>query len=575
MSNRSDFCIVGGTAAGPKTAATLARRLPKATITIFEKGNYLSYAACGLPYFASGDIDNFAELTKTSYGVARTVDFFLHTKGFNIVTDAEVISIDRQKKSITVKMTTTGETFDHSYGKLVLATGAMPKRPVFPVPVSPNIRSFTRPDDAIDFRRKAEKGEIGKAVIIGGGLIGCEMAESFGGMWGIKTILLEKESQLLPNCLDPEMAAIVENELVQNKVEVRTGTLIEKIELGRDNHPVIVIAGGEKIETDYALLCLGVEPETTLARACDLKIGKTGGIFVDDYLRTSDPDIYAGGDCVESHHLISGEAILFPMGSLANRHGRVIAENLAENSTIFPGVLGSFLVKAFDLNVGGVGLTEAAALRAGFAGRAVWGSFTDKPDYYPESKAFTLKIIYSRTDRRLLGIQAIGTGDICRRIDVFSSFLQRQAVVDDLFGFEHGYAPPYAEALDPLHHMAAVAQAQERGIDFISPGFHFDRNVLWLDVREPEEAAAELFDIAGMGIEGKMLNIPLNMLTSRLGELDCTAKTIVICRRGPRAYQAAIMLQEAGFTDIHVLAAGIYAATPGLSRLKGKLTDGR
>ncbi len=557
--SRSDFCIIGGNAVGAKTAATLARRLPTATITLFEKGNNLSYATCGLPYFASGDVDSFAELTKTAYGVARTADFFLNSKGFQAVTGAEIIGINRQQKSVVVKMVQNGEICEHSYGKLVLATGAKPRRPRFPIPESPNIRFFTGPEDAIAFRRKAEKGEIDTVAIVGGGLIGCELAEAMRGMWGINTILLEKENQLLPSVLDPEISAIVKKEMIQNKVDVITGATIEGIKSLNGDSRLVLDFDGENLEADFVFLCLGVEPESTLAQDCGLNLGRSGGIIVDNFMRTSDPDIYAGGDCVETHQLISGKPVFFPMGSLANRHGRIIAENLAGANVEFPGVLGAFLVKIFDLNVGGVGLTEKAAPQDGFNPRAVWGSFPDKPDYYPENKALTLKMVYAQDDSRLLGMQAAGTGDICRRIDVFSSFLQNHSKVKDLFDFEHGYAPPYAEALDPLHHMAAIAEIQESGIDFINPGGPFENNIFWLDVREIEEAAAEPFDLAQMGITGTVLNIPLNELTNRLGELNCAMKIVLLCKRGPRAYQAALILKRAGFCDIHILAAGVTA----------------
>jgi len=414
---RSDFVIIGGVAAGPKTAAVLARRLPDARITVFQKEKNISYGTCGLPYFASGDINSFEELTQTSYGVARTPDFFKNTKGFDVEVQAEVTSINRQAKTITVRLLETGETIEHGYGKLVIATGANPNRPPFPVADSPKIRPFTRPDDAINFRQMAQTGQIGSAVVIGGGFIGCEVAEAAGGLWGIGVILIEKENQLLPYVLDPEMARIVEREMLRQDIKLMTGCLVEKIEVNDDGNPVVKIKDQADISADYVFLCLGVKPEITLAKDCGLEIGQTGGIAVNKYLQTSDPDIYAGGDCVESDNLITGDKIFMPMGSLANRHGRVIAENLAGNKTKFSGVIGAFLVKAFDVNVGSVGLSEQAAAKAGFNVDTVWASFPDKPDYYPEYKTFITKMVYE--NNKLLGLQAVGKGDICRRIDVF------------------------------------------------------------------------------------------------------------------------------------------------------------
>ena len=556
---RSDFVIIGGVAAGPKTAAVLARRLPEAKITVFQKEKNISYGTCGLPYFASGEINSFEELTQTSYGVARTPDFFKNTKGFDVKIQVEVISINRQAKTITVKMLETGETIEHGYGKLVITTGANPNHPPFPVADSPKIRSFTRPDDAISFRQMAQTGQIGSAIVIGGGFIGCEVTEAAGGLWGIEVTLIEKENQLLPYVLDPEMARIVEHEMLRQNIKLMTGCMVEKIEINDEGNPVVKITGQADISADYVFLCLGVKPEVTLAKDCGLEIGETGGISVNKYLQTSDPDIYAGGDCIESDNQITGNKIYMPMGSLANRHGRVIAENLAGNKTEFPGVVGTFLVKVFDMNVGSVGLSEQAAQKARLNFSTVWASFPDKPDYYPEYKTFCVKMVYD--SNKLLGLQAVGQGDICRRIDVFSSFLQNNGTIDDLINFEQGYAPPYSEALDPLYHLATIARAKSKGLKFISPGIDptdFDDQPIWLDVREPDEVEGDKWPYADTH---KPINIPLNDLRNRIGELDMNREIVLICKRGPRSYQAALILKRAGFKNVKIIGVGVTALT--------------
>jgi NADPH-dependent 2,4-dienoyl-CoA reductase/sulfur reductase-like enzyme/rhodanese-related sulfurtransferase len=555
--DRSDFVIVGGVAAGTKTAATLARKMPDAKITLFQKEELVSYGTCGLPYFASGDIESFQKLIQTSYGVPRDAEFFKNIKGFDVITGAEVTGIDSAKKSVTVNMLETGDTLEHQYGKLVLATGSIPVKPPFSVVESPKIGSFTRPDDAIAFRKAAQQGDIGKAIIVGGGFIGCEVAEACGGLWGIETVLIEKEDQILPYALDYEMAAIAEREMKRQDVRVMTGTEVERVDLDEDGNPVASLRGSESIQADYVFLCLGVRPNVSLARDCGLRIGGNGGIHVDTHMQTSDPDIYAGGDCVESYHRITGANVYLPMGSLANRHGRVIAENLAGNRVEFRGVVGSFFVKIFDVNVGSVGLTQRAAENLDFRAEGVWGSFPDKPDYYPEFKTFSAKMVYASDDNRLLGFQAVGSGDICRRIDVFSSFLQRRGNIEDLLDFEHGYAPPYSEALDPLHHMATVAIAQESGVQFVSPGAKFPEDAVYLDVREEEEASAGPWTLAGAQ---KAVNIPLGELRSRVDELDRASRILLICRRGPRSYQASMILAQAGFKNVQVIGGGTQAA---------------
>lgn len=552
MENRSDIVVIGGVAAGPKTAATLIRRNPKLKVTLFQKNEQLSYATCGMPYFASGDVNSFRELTQTGYGIVRDEEFFDHTKGFEAVTKSEVIKIDREKKSVTVKNLSTGETYDHGYNRLVIATGANPTKPPFPIEENPNIRNFVTPDDAINFRKLAQSGQIEKVAIIGGGFIGCEVAEASAGLWGIDTTLIEREDQLLPYVLDSDMAAFVKAEMTTQGVNVHTGVSVSEIK-NTDDAIEVVLNNGSSATCDYVFVCIGVRPEVNLAENCGLKIGSTSGIKVNSKMQTSDPDIYAGGDCVESIHKLTGTPFYIPMGFLANRHGRVIAENITGSVSEYQGALGAFLVKVFDQNVGSVGLSFNAAQKAGFKCSAVWGSYVDKPDYYPESESMMLKMVYDSDTLQLLGLQAVGKGDICRRIDVFSSSLQNKSTINDLLDFEHGYAPPYAEALDPLHHLAAMAQAQKKGMGFIGPGENIDNtdDLVWLDVRENEESKE-----SPIVKDEKVINISLGELRKSLDKLDQNKNIIVFCRRGPRSYQAACILKAAGFEKVHILSGG-------------------
>lgn len=558
----SDVVIIGGVAAGPKTGAVLARRAPDLSIVLFQREDYLSYGSCGLPYFASGDISSFAQLTRTSYGVERNPQFFRQTKGFDVVTGAEVLSIDRVKKSLTVRDTGTGELYHHGYSALVIATGAQPKTPPFPVDASPLIRFFTRPDDAISFRKLAERGGIGSLVIIGGGYIGCELAEA-ATVWGFDTTLIEREPNLLPGGFDGEMAAHAKHELEAGGITVRTNCEVKAIRLSGEK-PVVDLTGDESVSADYVTICLGVTPESFLARKCGLAVGERGGIIVDRHMRTSDPSIYAGGDCVELTHRLTGKSAYFPLGSLANRHGRVIAENIAGKPAVFPGVLGAALVKVCGLNMGCVGLSENQARAAGIDCECVWGAFPDKPDYYPDAREMLLKMVYEKSSGRLLGLQAVGSGDICRRIDVFSSMLQRSAVVGELIDFEHGYAPPYSEALDPLHHLASLAEALERGLQILPPcvaSWRYEELVggayTWLDIREDEHFSENKLPL----YEGtSVVHIPLNDLRARIGELDTSATYVIMCGRGARSYQAWCILHAAGFKTVFVAGGGLAGA---------------
>ncbi len=557
----SDVVIVGGVAAGPKTAASLMRRRPDVRVTLFQKDRDLSYARCGLPYYASGDVNSLQELAATSYGIARDSEFFRSSKGFTVVTGAEVTHIDREARTVTVRNVETGEVFAHGYGHLVLATGAACGKPPFPVEDRERVRTFQTIGDAAAFRALAEQGKVGHAVIVGGGPVGCELAESTGGLWGIETVLIECRSTVLPELLDPEMAALVQRELGRQGVDVVTGCGVRSIASRADGLPQVVLEDARRIDTDYVFLALGVFPCVELAEACGLDIGPTGGIVTDERMATSDPHIYAGGDCVELRHQVTGRPTRMPMGSLANRHGRVIAENLSGRDVRYPGVLGALLVRVFDVHVGRIGLTVEGAREAGLDPDAVWGTFGDKPDYFPEARTIALKLVYEKGVRRLLGLQAVGTGDVPRRIDVFWAFLQHGGSVQDLLAFEHGYAPPYSEAIDPLHHLAAMVDALDRGIDMVPPGdltgLAEDRDVVWLDVREDEEAAHDPAP-GGPGRTGSgYVQIPLGTLSARCSELDRERPVIVICERGPRSYQAAVILKAAGFDRVSFMAGGL------------------
>ena len=555
---RSDVVVIGGIAAGTKAAATLARRRPEMTITLFQREKYLSCASCGLPWLASGDLSGPESLLMTPYGVIRDARFFQNTRGVTAMTGTEVLSIDRAARTVRVRLV-SGEEVSHGYGALVIATGATASRPPFAVPQSDRVLSFHTLDDALQVRSLAERGEVGDAVVIGAGLVGVEAVVALGELWGIDQTLIERENRVLPYVLDPEIAAIVERHLTSQGVTVHTGVSVERVTVD-EGKPVVHLADGESLSTDLVLCCLGVTPETDLARECGLEIGKTGGIVIDEYCRTSDPAIYAGGDCVESVHVLTDEHIYLPMGSIANRHGRVIAENIAGQRTRFPGVLGSFVLKVFDLNVGAVGISEEIASRVISPVEAVYGSFSDRPHYFPESGDLTGKLIYNSETEHLLGLQVVGTGNVVTRVDVMSSFLQHRATIEDLLDFEHGYAPPFSEALDPLYHLACQAQARLRGMSFETPNdAQGSSRAVLLDVREPDEAATEPIPSAILAAYGTSLCVPIGHLVERLDRVDKGKPIHLLCRRGPRAYQAALLLKKNGYEQVSVIGGGLQA----------------
>ena len=547
---KSDVVIIGGVACGCKSAASLTRRLPDAKITLFQKEPDLSYGTCGLPYFASGDIENLNKLKESASGSIRDAQYFRRAKGFEAQTECEVVEINRAEKFVTVRNLESGEDFQHGYNKLVIATGAVPLELPLDIPDSDRIKSFTRPADAINFRRLAQTGQIGSAVIVGGGFIGCELTETCAGLWGIETTLVERETQVLPYVLDCEMAYMVEKTMRENDITLHIGKSVTRIEV-QGNAVKITLSDDTEIETDYLFLSAGVKPASHLAQTAGLELGTNGAVKVNEFMQTSDPNIYAGGDVVELKHQITGKPIYIPMGSLANRHGRIIADHIAGGQEKFPGVLGAFMVKVFDLNVGTVGLSETAANKAGIETEVIWGSFVDKPDYYPEFNPFSLKLIINKADKTILGLQAVGKGDVVRRVDVVSAFMQNKAKIDDLLNFEHGYAPPYSEALDPLYHLASVYKAVKKGFLQSNPGIDYGReDVTVLDVREPDEIENKPFKA------GNLITIPLENLRESMGKLDKGKPIIVLCHRGPRSYQALHILKNAGFSDLSYVAGG-------------------
>ncbi|UCC43169.1 MAG: FAD-dependent oxidoreductase, partial [Candidatus Zixiibacteriota bacterium] len=344
-------------------------------------------------------------------------------------------------------------------------------------------------------------------------------------------------------------------------VRVISGSGVRAVDLGSDDVPVVTIDGDNRISCDFVFLALGLHPEAGLAKTCGLEIGPTGGIVVNRNMQTSDPDIYAGGDCAQTFQRLTGHPVCIAMGSLANRQGRVIAENLAGCDGEWPGVLGTTLVKVFDVSVGSTGLTSSEAARAGIGARAVWGSFPDRPDYFPEMEMIVLKMVYAESDGRLLGLQAVGRGPVGRWVDLYSSFLQRDAKAGELLDLEHGYAPPYSEALDPLHQLAGMALAQMNGISFTSPlsleTVAREGSKLLLDVRETEESVEKPVSSFFSDVGAEVVNIPLEDLRSRLSELDRTRPLLVVCQRGSRSYQAAVVLRAAGFEKVDILSAGL------------------
>ncbi|MDY6861868.1 MAG: FAD-dependent oxidoreductase, partial [Thermodesulfobacteriota bacterium] len=379
-------------------------------------------------------------------------------------------------------------------------------------------------------------GRAERVMIAGGGLIGLEMADAIKAVWGVETTVVEKMTNVLPNIIDLELSLIIEKHLQEQDVEVLTGETILRFEGDNNGRVCKVITRNKKIETDLVILAMGVSPEVSLAKKAGIEIGDAGGIKVDEYLRTSDSNIYAGGDCIESIHHITGKAFCLPMGSLANRHGRVIGDNITGGNSKISKALGTVALKLFDLQVGRVGLGEDAARAEGFAVETAVLPFFDKPHFYPEHDEVTLKLVVDKKDAKLLGAQAVGRGDVIKRIDVAATAIRLNATVDDLADLELGYAPPFSEAMDGILHGANLVRNKLEGLaKSISPFEtrdlkHNGKNVFFLDVREAQEFKKEEFE------DYEILNIPSGIVRKNMDKIPVDRPVVIICEKGNRAY---------------------------------------
>lgn len=540
--------IIGANAAGLRAGARAKRLMPNASITVIDQGAYISYGACGMPYVVSGDIEDPDELRKTAYGVVRDPDFFRSAKGLDVVIKTVTEKIDREAKKVICKSLVSGETSEHAYDKLVLAMGASPIMIPGVPQGSSRVSTFKTFEDALAMQKAFQKGEIEKIGLIGAGPIGCELAEAASAMWGAEVVLIDAAPNILPAIMDPEMARPVENYLRSEDVEVYVDCPLQEI-VETEEGLVIKTPKGE-FEVDHAVIAIGVRPNSKLAADCGLEIGKGGGIVVDERMTTSDPDIFAAGDCAELKHLITGKPIQLPLGSLANREGRVIGSNLGGGDERFGPVVGSAAVKIFDMNVSATGLTEKAAREAGFDVGVAWGTSTDIADYYPDKQNLFLKLVYDRTTTKLLGLQGYSQGEVVKRVDVFAALLKHSGTLEDLLDAEFAYAPPYAPAVDPLYSLGCTARNDlMEGLEAVSPDTNLD-DTLVVDVRRAQEAADRPL------AEANQQNVPFETFRDCCGDVPKDTCMVCACSKGIRSSEAARILKQQGCTDVKYVGGG-------------------
>ena len=545
--------IVGGVAAGMKTAARLRRLDAEAEIIVLERGPQLSYGACGFPYFISGEVKSMDSFDHTPQGALRDSNYFAAVKGVDARCGCNVQKIDRVQKC--VHYMEKGELKQLSYDVLVLATGSTPVKLPLPNAEAAGIHSFWFPWDVEAVDKEIAEGGVKDVVIIGAGFIGLELAEAFVRR-GLHTSVLEQQDRLLPQMLDEDMAALLlrdtKNPLLDIYLEERAGAFT--VENGKVSG---VQTDKRVIPAQLVIVAVGVRPNVELAREAGLVIGPSGCIAVNEYLQTSDDAIYAGGDCAENTHRVSGAKVFMPMGSTANKHGRVIADNICGARKQYPGVLGTAACRFFAQEVGATGLNERTARQAGIDFASVVVPGFDRLGYMPGVGRIVLKLLAEKSSGRVLGAQAVGAS-VAKRIDTLAAAISLGATLENLSGLDLAYAPPFNT---PIENIATAANVLQNKLDgqlrSINP-VEFEKNrtqedYLFVDVRTPSEVAAKrIADIPSR------VNLPLDTLrTADISKMDKEQKIVTACQIDLRGYEAEVILRARGFSDVYSLEGGM------------------
>ncbi|MEA4858638.1 FAD-dependent oxidoreductase [Solidesulfovibrio sp.] len=550
--------VIGGTAAGPKAAARAKRLDETAQVTLLQKAPELSMASCGYPYYVAGEVKARDSLLATPAGVVRDPAFFAGAKGITAMVGTEVMAIDRTAKTVAWKKAATGETGVVPYDKLILATGSVAKVPPIPGRELAGVTTLASLADADRLRELAASGKGKPAVIVGGGLIGMESCEALVAA-GMEVTVVEALPTIL-SFLDPELALIVEKHARSKGARIVTGVGIAEI-LGEGGAVTGVrLADGRELPAALVVMAIGVAPNTALAKAAGLALGKSGGIVVDAHMRTSDPDIYAAGDCVEVKNRLTGQPMHAPFGDLANLEGRVAGENavLGDVAT-FPGTIGSGICKVFDCAAASTGLSERRAREAGFEVVTAVNASPDKPGFMG-AKPVVSKLIAEAGTGRILGFACVGLGNVNRQAAEMAMAILGGLTVDDVAMADLPYAPPFSLAIDHAIATAHVLQNKMRGLMrgetsvAVKARLEAGEKPFLLDVRGPKE-----FEEMRLGL-GETL-VPLGQLRKRLGELpaDRHAPVVAYCKVSMRGYEAQRVLEAAGYDNVTVMEGGLVA----------------
>ncbi|WP_218654324.1 FAD-dependent oxidoreductase [Streptococcus pluranimalium] len=523
--------IIGGVAGGMSAATRLRRLMEDAEIIVFDKGPYVSFANCGLPYHVSGEIAERSSL------LVQTPERLKARFNLDVRPESEVLSIDPASKSIVVKTKT--ETYTESYDKLILSPGAKPfVPPMTGLDQAENVFTLRSIPDLDQIMAQLEGKTAGVATVIGAGFIGLEMAENLAKK-GLEVTIIEKAPHVLPP-LDQEMAAFVEAELVKQGIRVITGQSAQAFE---DQGKTLVLEDGRRLPSDLTILSVGVQHENSLAQSAGLELGLRGGILVNEQYQTSQEDIYAVGDAVVVKQQITGQDALIALASPANRQGRQVADVIAGLPAQNKGSIGTAIVRVFDMVAASTGLSERVARQTFDKVAVVHTSGNDHAGYYPGATTITLKLIFNPETGAIYGAQAVGQKGVDKRIDILATAIKAGLTIDDLPELEFTYAPPFGSAKDPVNLIGYaamnLAQGLSHNVQWYDLSDELSKGKVLLDVRNPGELAAGRFPNA--------MAIPLDDLRDRLGELDKSQSYIVSCHSGLRSYVAERILKQAGF----------------------------
>lgn len=549
------YLIIGGVAGGATAAARLRRLDENATIILFERGQYVSYANCGLPYYIGGAISDRDKL------FVQTKEGFTERFNIDIRTGQEVVSINKEAKEIMVRDLKTGNEYQESYDKLVLSPGAAPVRPPIEGIDSDRIFTLRNVPDTDRIKNYITQIKPRRAVVVGAGFIGLEMVENLHNNQ-IEVTIVEKTNQVMAP-LDYSMAAIVHQHLGQKGVRLILEDGIFRFEETAKGITAY-LESGKEIETDMVILSIGVRPETILAKDAGLGIGSLGGIAVNEFMQTSDPDIYALGDAVETRHKVTGKQALIPLAGPANKQGRIVADNIVNgNREVYEGSIGTSIAKVFDLTVATAGANAKLLKRESIPYTSSYTHSASHAGYYPGAIPMSIKILFSPGDGRLLGAQAVGVDGVDKRMEMLAQVIGRGGGIADLITIEQAYAPPYSSAKDPVNMAGYVADnilkgkvkiAHWREIASLSP------SALLIDVRTDMEY--------NLGTIPGAINIPVDELRSRLDVLPKDKEIIVFCAVGLRGYLAWRILAQNGYKNVRNLSGGYKTWSVATAKIK-------